>query len=105
MSDIPKSLRRLWGSCVTATLMKFATAKTELESFIALECWVKLKSSLVLPLKAGKQRKRASHKFHERQMLRWLAGEYNECWKTAIEIEQRRQALLNKKKSRKKKLP
>ena len=58
LSDIPRSLQRLWSSCVTSTLMRFATAKSELESLFALECWVKLKSSLVIPLKAGKQRKK-----------------------------------------------
>ena len=73
--------------------MKFATAKTELESFSALECWVKLKSSIVLPLKAGKQRKSATHKFHERQMLIWLAGDNEDCWK--------RETLLKKKYSQK----
>ena len=96
LSDISISLQRLWSSCVTATIMKFATAKTELESFSALECWVKLKSSIVLPLKAGKQRKSTTHKFHERQMLLWLAGNYEDCWKSAITIECKREALLKK---------
>ena len=37
LSEIPKSLRRLWSDCVTVTLMKFAKAKTDNESFLALE--------------------------------------------------------------------
>ena len=37
LSDIPKSLRRLWGDCVSAILFEFAKAKTELKSFAALE--------------------------------------------------------------------
>ena len=44
LSEIPKSLRRLWSDCVTATLMKFVKAKTDNDSFLALESWVKLKS-------------------------------------------------------------
>ena len=104
LSDTPRPLQRLWSSCVTATIMKFAIAKTELESFAALECWVKLKSSIVLPLKAaGKQRKNAIHKFHERQMLMWIAGDYEECWKSAIEIECQRETLLKKKSNQKQK--
>ena len=42
MSEIPKSLRRSWSDCVSATLMKFSIAKTDEESFLALESWVKL---------------------------------------------------------------
>ena len=99
LSDIPRSLQRLWGSCVTATIMKFAKSKTELESFLALECWVKLKSTLVLPLKAGKQRRSATHKFHERQMLMWLSANYDECRKISTAIEQKREILLKKKKN------
>ena len=80
LSEIPNTLRRLWSNCVAATLVKFAEAKTELESFLALEAWVKLKATIVLPLKSGKQRWRITRKFHENQMLKLVAGEQNECW-------------------------
>ena len=83
--------------------MKFATAKTVQDSFLALECWVKLKSALVMPLKAGRQRKSASRKFHEKQMMRWLAWEHEECWQTAITIEHRRQTLIKRRNSQRQK--
>ena len=43
LSKIPNSLRRLWSDCVTATLLKFAKAKTDKDSYLAPESWVKLK--------------------------------------------------------------
>ena len=42
LTEIPNSLRRLWSDCVTATLLKFERAKTDKDSFLALESWVKL---------------------------------------------------------------
>ena len=50
-----------------------------------------------MPLKAGRQRKSASRKFHEKQMMRWLAGEHEECWQTAITIEHRRQTRIKRR--------
>ena len=47
LTEIPKSLRRLWSDCTAATLMKFTKAKTDDDSFWPLESWVKLKSVLV----------------------------------------------------------
>ena len=98
LSDIPKSLRSLWGDCVSAILLEFAKAKTELESFTALEKWVKLKSALVLPLKGGKQRFSANVKFHSHQMELLFSGEHEECWRKATVIEKERQKLIKKKK-------
>ena len=90
-------MRRLWADCVSAVLYEFAKARTELESFAALEKWVKLKSALVLPLRGGKQRYSASQKFHSDQMELWFSGEYEECWLKAIAIETERQTLIKKK--------
>ena len=35
--------------------------------------------------------------FHARQILMWLAGDYEECWKSATAIEYQRETLLKKK--------
>ena len=53
MADIPSQLRRLWGQCVTSVLDRFAHARTDRESFQALESWTKLKCVLVLPVRGG----------------------------------------------------
>ena len=81
--------------------MKFASAKTQLDSFLSLEAWVKLKATLVLPLRSGKQRRRISRKFHEQQMLMWIAGEQEEFWKIALEIERQRKMIISKALKRK----
>ena len=73
ITEIPKSLRRLWSDCVTASLIKFAKAKTDKESFLALESWVKLKAVLVIPVWNKKQHS-SNRKFHQEQMLNWVAG-------------------------------
>ena len=54
LTEIPKSLRRGWSDCVASTFVKFSTAKTDEDSFLALESWVKLKAVLVLPAKRGR---------------------------------------------------
>ena len=95
ISEIPKSLRRCWSDCVSASLMKFAAAKTDEDSFLALESWVKLKSVLVLPVQNGK-RTSSNRKFHHQQMRNWLAGNEDLCWQEANSIEQERQRLFKK---------
>ena len=100
LSDIPRSLQGLWSSCVTSTIMKLAAAKAELESFLALKCWAKLKGLHVMPLKAVKQCKNSTHKFHKKRMLRWLAEQYK-CWQIATTIEQTRQKKFKKKNDQK----
>ena len=89
LSEIPKSLRRLWSDCIAATLMKFAKAKTDGDSFRALESWVKLKSVLVLPL-VSKKRRSSSFKLHQEQMLNWIAGSEEDCWVKATKVEKER---------------
>ena len=89
LTEIPKSLRRLWSDCVAATLMKFAKAKTDEDSFRALESWVKLKSILVLPV-TSKKRCGSNRRFHQKQMLTWLAGNEEDCWHNAKKVEQGR---------------
>ena len=89
LTEIPKSLRRLWSDCISATLMKFAKAKTDDDSFRAVGSWVKLKSVLVLPL-GSKKRRGSSLKFHKEQMLEWIAGNEEDCWVKAIKVEQDR---------------
>ena len=96
LTEIPKSLRRLWSDCVSTTLMKFARAKTDYDSFRALESWVKLKSVLVLPLRVNKQRA-SNRKFHLDQMLNWIAENEEDCWERAIKIEQERHKANKKK--------
>ena len=91
ISKILKSLPRCWSDCVSATLMKFSVAKTDEESFLALESWVKLKSVLVLPVKNGRRRRGSNRKFHLQQMRNWLAGNEDLCWQEAISIERERQ--------------
>ena len=93
-TETPKSLRRLWSDCVTATIMKFSKAKTDDESFRTLESWVKLKAVLVLPIR-GKKRRISNRKFHQNQMLIWIAGNEEQCWNIATEVEQER--LTSKK--------
>ena len=87
LSEIPKSLRRSWSDCVAATLIKFSTAKTDKDSFLALESWVKLKAVLVLPLRSGKSRSCSSRRFHQKQMLNWIAGNEDDCWQKANKAE------------------
>ena len=74
---------------MAATLMKFAKAKTDDDSFRALESWVKLKAVLVLPL-GSKKRRSSSRKFHQEQMLNWVAGNEEDCWVKATKVEQDR---------------
>ena len=89
LTEIPKSLRRLWSDCVAATLMKFAKAKTDDDLFRALESWVKLKSVLILPVKVNKRS--SSRNLHQEQMLNWIAGNEEDCWRRAAGVEQERQ--------------
>ena len=98
LTEVPKSLRRSWSDCVATTLLKFSVAKTDEESFLALESWVKLKSVLVLPLKSGKRRTSSNRKFHSEQMRNWMAGNEDVYWQKANDVEQERQRLFNKKK-------
>ena len=97
LTEIPKSLRRLWSDCVTATLMKFDKAKTDNESFLVLESWVKLKAVLVLPVWNKKQRT-SNRKFHQEQMLNWIAGNEELCWQNATKIEQERRKSMKGRK-------
>ena len=53
ISEIPFLLRRHWSRCVSTTLALFLGARTDYDSFRALEVWCKLKSVLILPLKGG----------------------------------------------------
>ena len=69
--------------------MKFAKAKTDKDSFRALESWVKLKAVLVLPV-TNKKRSCSNRKFHEEKMLNWLAGNEEEVWHKAQKVEQER---------------
>ena len=91
ISEIPKALRKCWSDCVSSTLMKFSAAKTDEDSFLALESWVKLKSVLVLPVNTGKRRASSNRKFHQQQMHHWLAGNEDLCWQEANSVEQERQ--------------
>ena len=78
--------------------MKFSAAKTDEESFLALESWVKLKAVLVLPLRVSKSRTSSGRKFHQEQMRNWLAGNEDECWQKAKKVEEERQRLFKKRK-------
>ena len=90
MDDIPSKLRRLWGKCVTSD--QFVQAKTDKQAFHALEAWVKLKSVLVLPVKGGANRKHSRFRFHKKRMLKWIAGNMDECWNSCLAIEKDRRS-------------
>ena len=90
ISDIPPLLRRLWSRCVSTTLESFLSARSDTESFKALESWTKLKSVLVLPVKGGSRRKRSTYKHYEKRMVQWIAGLHDLCWDDAKAIERDR---------------
>ena len=76
---------------MSTTLALFLAARTDEESFQALEAWTKLKSVLVLPSKGGAKRKRSTYKFYEKRMVQWIAGLRGRCWDEALDIEKDRQ--------------
>ena len=80
--------------------MKFAKAKTDEGSFRALESRVKLKAVLVLP-EMSTRRCSSNRKFHQEQMLNWLAGNEEHCWQNANKIEKERRKWQDSRKSRK----
>ena len=76
---------------MSTTLALFLAARTEEESFQALEAWTKLKSVLVLPSRGGTKRKRSTYKFYEKRMVQWITGLRGRCWDEALDIEKDRQ--------------
>ena len=56
LEDIPSQLRHLWGQCLTCVLDSFPSAKTDKDTYKALEAWAKLKVVLILPTRCGRKR-------------------------------------------------
>ena len=79
MNDIPARLRRLWGQCVHSVLDRYASARTDEDAFKALEAWAKLKVVLIMPLRAGRQKKKSRSSAHRQMITPWLAGDTEEC--------------------------
>lgn len=101
LSEIPTLLRRHWSKCVSTTLALLLSAKTDTESWKALEVWTKLKSVLVLPLKGGTKRRQSTYKLYEKRMLLWIAGHHDLCWTQALDLEQKRTKKRNAARSKK----
>ena len=97
MDDIPARLRRLWGQCVHSVLDKYASARTDKDAFDALEAWAKLKVVLVMPLRAGRQKKESRSTAHQHMMIQWLAGDTEECWREGLRMEQVRKSRNEKR--------
>ena len=83
--------------------MKFSKARTDNESFRALESWVKLKAVLVLPVQ-NKKRRSSNRKFHYDQMLNWIAGNEKQCWDNAMKVEEERQRSKKGRSSKQKQI-
>jgi len=63
-----------------------------------------LKSVLVKPLSAGKQKKKKNKNFTGAMLKKFIAGKHQECWEIATKIESRRRHLRKKRRARMRKL-
>ena len=101
LSEIQQLLRKHWSKYISTTLALFLSAKSEAESYKALEAWTKLKSVLVLPLKGGDKRRRSTYKFYEKRMFQWIAGEQDLSWEETLDLEKKRTKKQNRNRSKK----
>jgi len=103
-SDVPKSLRRQYADCKTGCVSKLANAKDDRDELRAHVQMATLKSVLVKPLSAGKQKKKKNKNFTGAMLKKFIAGKHQECWEIATKIESRRRHLRKKRRARMRKL-
>ena len=86
--------------------MRMADATKESEARAALRRYIMLKSVLVKPVRGGGGRWNRNINMTEKLMISFYKGEEDQVWKTALEIERRRQEkrALQQKKRRKRNL-
>ena len=75
---------------MAATIQLKVVDKTESEALRAEEAWAMFRACLVQPLRAGRQRKFSARKHWERLLTEWKAGNRQEVWDQAVEIERQR---------------
>ena len=83
---------------MTVTLTGWIRAKTTKQTFRAIERWSKLKSVIIRPLRGGKKRKNSGALCKwQKNMERWINGEWESVWQEACELEERRTASQRKR--------
>ena len=93
LDDLPRGeLLDKWGQCAELALHKKATARTTDEKWEAELILATLKAVLVKPKSTGT----AKHAFNFRQTRRlmdaWLAGDFELVWRSAVALEEERDA-------------
>ena len=91
IKSIPRTLCQWWSKAVTVTLHEWLKARTTKEALCAIERWSKLKSTVIKPLREREKmrRRREFLKLWQRNLERWINGDWKNVWKEACDLEGR----------------
>ena len=102
IKSIPRTLCQWWSKAVTVTLHEWLKARTTKEALCAIERWSKLKSTVIKPLREREKmrRRREFLKLWQRNLERWINGDWKNVWKEACDVELRRKGVKKNRSGR-----
>ena len=96
LAHVPKDLCRKWSQVLTSIILEWSRASSTVEALRAVHKWHKVKSVIVRPVRGGRKRRTGGFRMWNANMDDWLAGQWEQCWDNACDIESRRRSPSKK---------
>ena len=101
LKSVPKVLNRAYSACLTLTANRLANAKTDREELAARVDLASIKALLVRPRGGGGRKRRYRVKALTGKLCaKWEAGEFEDVWREAKDIEEKRRVARRKRRRR-----